>query len=166
VFRDARHWAVHVLAADQGALSDRFARSGSDKFAGLAFADNGHGVPLLAGCAARFECRASFQYDGGDHLIFVGEVTAFEHAECIAIASKPGRLRPSSLANATGCSSNFLAFDCCCSARLLGMQRMPGSSALTGALKSLPNHDNSVVSKLPCSFLADRNPSSRGSRLA
>jgi 3-hydroxy-9,10-secoandrosta-1,3,5(10)-triene-9,17-dione monooxygenase reductase component len=91
VFRDAGHWAVHVLAADQGALSDRFARSGSDKFAGLAFADNGHGVPLLAGCAARFECRASFQYDGGDHLIFVGEVTAFEHAERPPLVFHAGR---------------------------------------------------------------------------
>ena len=35
VFCASSHWVVHVLAADQEALSGRFARSGEDKFAGL-----------------------------------------------------------------------------------------------------------------------------------
>ena len=35
VFRDAESWAVHVLAADQQSMSDRFARPGEDKFAGM-----------------------------------------------------------------------------------------------------------------------------------
>jgi 3-hydroxy-9,10-secoandrosta-1,3,5(10)-triene-9,17-dione monooxygenase reductase component len=81
VFRAADHWAVHVLAADQAPLSTRVARSGSDKFGGLDVVTSAHGVPLLTGCAARFECKTSFQYEGGDHLIFVGEVSAFERAE-------------------------------------------------------------------------------------
>ena len=63
-FRAARHWAVHVLAAEQQALSDRFARSGTDKFAGVAITRGEAGVTLLEGCAARFECRASFEYEG------------------------------------------------------------------------------------------------------
>ena len=41
--------------------------------------ERGHGdVPLLDGCSARFECRTSYRYDGGDHVIFVGEVVAFD----------------------------------------------------------------------------------------
>jgi 3-hydroxy-9,10-secoandrosta-1,3,5(10)-triene-9,17-dione monooxygenase reductase component len=31
----AEHWNVHILANDQEALSNRFARAGEDKFAGL-----------------------------------------------------------------------------------------------------------------------------------
>jgi hypothetical protein len=33
----------------------------------------------LTGCVARFQCRKLFEYEGGDHVIFVGEVVAFDH---------------------------------------------------------------------------------------
>jgi len=91
VFKSADHWAVHVLAADQEALSGRFARSGEDKFAGLELEDHHAGVPLLKGCAARFQCKTSFQYEGGDHIIFVGEVTAFDRSEHPPLVFHAGR---------------------------------------------------------------------------
>lgn len=78
-FRDAKYFAVHILGADQEELSNRFAQRGIDKFEGLTPARGNGGIPLLEGCAARFECRSSFQYEGGDHEIFVGEVITFEH---------------------------------------------------------------------------------------
>jgi len=79
-FADAKYFAVHILSIDQDALSSRFAKSGGDKFVGLAVG-RGHGeAPLLDGCSARFQCRTAFQYDGGDHVIFVGEVVAFDHS--------------------------------------------------------------------------------------
>ncbi len=73
-FRDAGFWVVHILAAGQRDLSQRFASRGADKFAGLDYATGPGGVPLLDGCAARFTCRAAFEHEGGDHAIFVGEV--------------------------------------------------------------------------------------------
>lgn len=77
-FRKAGHWAVHVLATQQEALSSRFARAGEDKFAGVD-CDVGVGdTPLLPDCTARFQCRTTFQYEGGDHTIFVGEVLDFD----------------------------------------------------------------------------------------
>lgn len=78
-FSKAGHFAVHVLAADQEALSKQFATRGVDRFADLEIARGEGGVPLLARCAARFMCRSAFQYEGGDHVIFVGEVMHFEH---------------------------------------------------------------------------------------
>ncbi|AQV98292.1 peptidase [Cupriavidus necator] len=80
-FTGAQHWNVHILANDQRALSGRFARAGTDKFAGLALDEGSDGTPLLRGCSARFECRTLFQYDGGDHVIFVGQVTGYERSE-------------------------------------------------------------------------------------
>ncbi|WP_028007151.1 flavin reductase [Solimonas flava] len=91
IFRKAEHWAVHVLATDQEELSARFARRGIDKFAGLDVDTGQGGVPLLRGCAARFECRTAFQYEGGDHLIFVGEVLAFDRAESAPLVFHGGR---------------------------------------------------------------------------
>ncbi len=81
VFRDAEMWAVHILAADQQAMSDRFATPAIDKFAGLDLKDGPEGAPLIEGCAARFGCRARFEYEGGDHAIFLGEVVDFDRRE-------------------------------------------------------------------------------------
>ena len=73
-FSNTKHWNVHVLSADQEALSGRFARQGEDKFAGLDLDDGISKAPLLKDCTARFQCRTAFSYDGGDHIIFVAEV--------------------------------------------------------------------------------------------
>ncbi|MCJ8140954.1 flavin reductase family protein [Falsirhodobacter halotolerans] len=79
-FRDADHFAVHVLTADQADLSARFAGKDPDKFAGLAVDRGVADVPLLRDCTARFECRTVHRYDGGDHIIFVAEVCDHHHA--------------------------------------------------------------------------------------
>jgi len=36
---------------------------------------------MLAGCVSRFQCNTKFIYEGGDHLIFVGEVMAFDKSD-------------------------------------------------------------------------------------
>ena len=90
-FLGAEHFAVHILAADQDLLATRFSQRGIDRFAGLAL-DRGHGgVPLLDGASARFECRTVHRYEGGDHVIFVGEVLGFEHCEKDPLVFKAGR---------------------------------------------------------------------------
>lgn len=90
-FQQARHFAVHVLANDQEALARTFAQRGIDRFAGLQTTRGPDGIPLLEGCAARFECRTAFQYEGGDHVIFVGEVLSFEHWDHEPLVFKRGR---------------------------------------------------------------------------
>ncbi len=87
-FSAASHFAVHILAEGQEDLSGRFASRGADRFAGLPLNE---GVPLLDGCAARFVCRTAFQYEGGDHVIFVGEVTDFESADKAPLLFLGGR---------------------------------------------------------------------------
>lgn len=78
VFSEGQHWNVHILANTQEELSNRFSRAGEDKFAGLQLEDSVNGAPLIPGCSARFQCRTAFQYEGGDHIIFVGEVLAYD----------------------------------------------------------------------------------------
>ncbi|WP_227815803.1 flavin reductase family protein [Nitrogeniibacter aestuarii] len=74
-------FAVHVLAADQEDISNRFARAGEDKFAGVQTRDGLDDVPVLPGCAAVFECNTEFIHDGGDHIILVGRVQRFATSE-------------------------------------------------------------------------------------
>ncbi len=77
-FRGCTHFAIHVLAAEQHHLSRQFSTPSEDKFAGVEVEDGPGGVPLLDGALARFVCRQVENREGGDHLIFVGEVENYE----------------------------------------------------------------------------------------
>ncbi len=90
-FRQAPHWAVHILSGDQEALSGRFARRGEDKFGGLDTESGIDGIPLLRGCSARFQCKTAFQYGGGDHDILVGEVLSFDRTEAAPLVFHSGK---------------------------------------------------------------------------
>jgi 3-hydroxy-9,10-secoandrosta-1,3,5(10)-triene-9,17-dione monooxygenase reductase component len=91
VFSNGKHWNVHVLSIEQEKLSGRFATQGEDKFAEVEL-DNGiSDAPLLQDCTARFQCRTAFQYEGGDHVIFVGEVLAFDHSDRAPLAFQSGQ---------------------------------------------------------------------------
>ena len=67
---------VNVLSAGQHGLSDAFARSGSDKFAGVAWSPTPQGAPALGGAAAHIEARIAACHDGGDHHIVTCVVEA------------------------------------------------------------------------------------------
>lgn len=71
-FEASSHFAIHVLAADQQPLAEHFARRGD--FTGISFEPGIGDAPLLAGAITRLECLHAVHYDGGDHLIVVGEV--------------------------------------------------------------------------------------------
>lgn len=73
-FHDAKTYAINILAADQVALCQTFARDGT-AFADVAWTRGANGAPLIDGCLASFECTQHAVHEGGDHVIIVGEVT-------------------------------------------------------------------------------------------
>lgn len=80
-FKNTDYFAVHILSEDQQELSNRFAQRGADKFANIDIQRGPSKIPLIEGCAAQFTCKTAYQYEGGDHLIFVGEVVNFERRD-------------------------------------------------------------------------------------
>jgi len=74
-FESAQHFAVHVLAEDQHGLCRAFARNGT-QFEGVDWRAGDNEVPVLDGCLTRFDCTRHATYDGGDHAIIVGRVSA------------------------------------------------------------------------------------------
>ncbi len=80
-FKSATHFAVSVLAEEQQDLSSHFARSGAGKWNGVQFDTSESGCPVLPGCIVGMECRKHAIYDGGDHVIIVGEVLNFHSEE-------------------------------------------------------------------------------------
>jgi 4-hydroxyphenylacetate 3-hydroxylase, reductase component len=75
-FAAATRFAVNVLAEAQVDLSRRFAAPVPDRFAEGAWALGEQGAPVLAGCAAVFECESLSHQVAGDHQLFIGRVLA------------------------------------------------------------------------------------------
>jgi flavin reductase (DIM6/NTAB) family NADH-FMN oxidoreductase RutF len=65
----ADHVCINVLSTAQHELSNGFARSGTDKYAGVAWTPTPRGAPALDGAAAHIEARFAECLDGGDHHI-------------------------------------------------------------------------------------------------
>jgi flavin reductase (DIM6/NTAB) family NADH-FMN oxidoreductase RutF len=87
-FRAAERFAVNVLAYDQHHLSRQFSISGTEKFEGVTLVpddeiaeavphDAAH-PPVLEGTVAHFVCRTTEQVDAGDHVVFFGEIEAYD----------------------------------------------------------------------------------------
>ena len=76
-FIAAEAFAVHILAQDQQDLSNRFSTTGVDRFAGLECTEGLLGTPILPHYSTCFQCKMSQQYEGGDHIIMLGEVMEF-----------------------------------------------------------------------------------------
>ncbi|HEU4414874.1 MAG TPA: flavin reductase family protein, partial [Candidatus Angelobacter sp.] len=92
-FLGATHFGVNVLEARQHHLSRQFSSPLPEKFTGVDHVEGAAGVPLLQGAIARFVCRKVSQYDGGDHIIFIGEVEHYEYQEGEPLVFYTGRYR-------------------------------------------------------------------------
>jgi flavin reductase (DIM6/NTAB) family NADH-FMN oxidoreductase RutF len=77
LLQKAEGYAINMLAENQKDLSDRFAKSGSNKWEGITYASGLFGVPLLPGVAAVLECAAWATHAGGDHVLFIAEVKRY-----------------------------------------------------------------------------------------
>jgi flavin reductase (DIM6/NTAB) family NADH-FMN oxidoreductase RutF len=76
VIQRSRAFAVNVLAADQRALSERFARTlpPVEKFRGVPLHRGLTGAALLDGTLGAAECRVAAWLPQFDHVLVVGEV--------------------------------------------------------------------------------------------
>lgn len=77
IFDEATHFAVNILSAAQIDLSNKFARRGEDKFAGVDVTLGAGNSPLFNNCSAAFECEKYNIVEGGDHWIIIGKVVNF-----------------------------------------------------------------------------------------
>lgn len=80
VWRSVERYAINILNEEQEQLSNQFARAKGDKWGEVSPLAGETGVPVMPNAAVVFECEAYARYEGGDHEIFVGRVTAMhEH---------------------------------------------------------------------------------------
>jgi 3-hydroxy-9,10-secoandrosta-1,3,5(10)-triene-9,17-dione monooxygenase reductase component len=72
--RASGRFCVNILAEDQRAVCDVFAKTGIDKFTALSWRPGITGSPVLDGVLAYIDCDLYAEHDGGDHTIVVGKV--------------------------------------------------------------------------------------------
>ena len=89
-FTGAPHFAIHVLDAHQQQCCNEFTKDKS-AFGGLECSENAHGVPLIEGCLARFECDLHAEHDAGDHSIILGHVTGATVRDGLPLLFQAGR---------------------------------------------------------------------------
>lgn len=90
-FRDSDRFVVNIMADDQISIANRFAKSGDDKFAGIAVRAGLGGVPVIEGTAATLECVKVAAYPGGDHIVFIGRVEHIDRQPRKSLAFGDGR---------------------------------------------------------------------------
>lgn len=76
--REVGRFCVNVLADAHRELSTAFARSGTDKYAGVSWSPSPCGAPRLDGVVAWIDATLHEEFPGGDHTIVVARVQALD----------------------------------------------------------------------------------------
>lgn len=82
-FEQAEYFVVNVLGKQQVEISNKCASQGEDKFTGMEYRSGRGGCPILNDTAAYFECKTWNLYDGGDHIIIVGQVIEHSYSDTV-----------------------------------------------------------------------------------
>jgi flavin reductase (DIM6/NTAB) family NADH-FMN oxidoreductase RutF len=89
-YLDGKPFTINVLADDQLDVAWHFAGRPAPQAPGWA---DGPTAPLLDGAATTISCRPWRTYDGGDHLIVIGEVTAVQLTDRSPLLFHGGQFR-------------------------------------------------------------------------
>ena len=84
-------YAINILAKNQINVATKFSQS-EEPFLGLDFYFSNSGVPLIKNSVAVFECEQHVVYDGGDHSIILGLVTACNESKLEPLTFFKGQL--------------------------------------------------------------------------
>lgn len=84
-FRNALSYCVNILAQDQRAVAERFARRGAHALHEGEYTVASDGLPLLRDVLATIRCDIETRHDGGDHTILIGRVRELD----VTDAGKP-----------------------------------------------------------------------------
>lgn len=76
--REAENFCINILAEGHQQLSTAFDRTGTDKFANVAWTPAPSGAPILHGVITWVDCSLWAEYDGGDHTIVAAKVHSLD----------------------------------------------------------------------------------------
>jgi 4-hydroxyphenylacetate 3-hydroxylase, reductase component len=90
-FKNAKHFAINILAVEQVDYSQRFASPAQDKLEGVDWRPGVLGSPILPNVLASLECALETTLQGGDHVILIGRVKKYSRYAGNALLYAQGR---------------------------------------------------------------------------
>ncbi|TDQ42922.1 flavin reductase family protein [Aureibacillus halotolerans] len=81
IFANAKGFAVHILAEEQGDLCWTFARKDVDRFASCKWSLSPNGLPIIEGAKAVLQCDTYQAVPAGDHTVMIGKVIDIENSD-------------------------------------------------------------------------------------
>jgi flavin reductase (DIM6/NTAB) family NADH-FMN oxidoreductase RutF/DNA-binding MarR family transcriptional regulator len=90
-FKNAKHFAINILAVEQVEYSQRFARPAQNKFEDVDWRPGVLGSPILPNVLASLECAPETTLQGGDHVIMIGRVKKYSRYAGNALLYAQGR---------------------------------------------------------------------------
>lgn len=90
-FAKSENFIINILADDQIALSNQFAKSNDEKFNDVKVTQGLGGAPILDGTSACLQCTKVASYPGGDHVVFLGRVEHIRQSNKRPLAFGGGR---------------------------------------------------------------------------
>ena len=80
-FALADSFSIAFLTQEQSEICNRFASDYENRFETISWHNGRTNAPIIENALTVLECRPWQSYEGGDHIIHVGEVVAIHHNE-------------------------------------------------------------------------------------
>jgi len=81
IYMKARSFAINILSEQQKDLASTFSRPVEDRFEGVTWRGEQTGSPILDDVVCWFDCEMHETVDAGDHVILIGRVVKYSHAD-------------------------------------------------------------------------------------
>ena len=92
LFEKTDHFVINVLCAKQEDIAWQFAKPVENKFENVSYTESENGMPIINGNIAHFCCKKWALYEGGDHIIIVGEILKFKQSDSDALIFFKGKI--------------------------------------------------------------------------
>lgn len=90
-FMSADRFAISILSMFQIDVSHQFASSSGNKFEIMNWHEGASGIPVIKDAIGTLECATIARHDGGDHMLFIGQVSHFSHRDGEPLIFAQGR---------------------------------------------------------------------------
>ncbi|GGI27283.1 MULTISPECIES: flavin reductase family protein [Bradyrhizobium] len=67
-------FCINMLSSSQERIAMTFAKKGTDKFSAISYREGLNRLPIIQDVASYIICHLNSSFDGGDHVIIVGDV--------------------------------------------------------------------------------------------
>lgn len=90
-FMSADKFSISILSMFQIDVAHQFASSSDNKFEMMNWYEGANGIPVIKDALGTLDCTTIARHDGGDHMLFIGQVSHFSRKDGEPLIFSQGR---------------------------------------------------------------------------